>query len=68
MRAVGAFPEVLVAGVTASERTSTLPDALRDYLRYDDMLQRLRRQAVSAALYPARLAASLNPIEVIHEE
>ena len=57
MRAVGAFPEVLVAGVTASERTSTLPDALRDYLRYDDMLQRLRRQAVSAALYPALVVA-----------
>jgi general secretion pathway protein F len=53
MRAAGVFPQVLVAGVTASERTSTLADALRDYLRYDDMLQRLRRQAVSAALYPA---------------
>ncbi len=53
MRATGAFPEVLVAGVTASERTSTLADALRDFLRYDELLQRLRRQAVSAALYPA---------------
>lgn len=53
MRAVGVFPQVLVAGVTASERTSTLADALRDYLKYDELLQRLRRQAVSAALYPA---------------
>jgi general secretion pathway protein F len=57
MRAVGVFPEVLVAGVTASERTSTLADALRDYLRYDELLQRLRRQAVSAALYPAMVIA-----------
>jgi general secretion pathway protein F len=57
MRVVGVFPEVLVAGVTASERTSTLADALRDYLRYDDLLQRLRRQAVSAALYPAMVIA-----------
>jgi general secretion pathway protein F len=53
MRGVGVFPEVLVASVTASERTSTLADALEDYLRYDEMLDRLRRQAVSAAIYPA---------------
>lgn len=53
MREVGVFPEVLVASVTASERTSTLADALDDYLRYDEMLERLRRQAVSAAIYPA---------------
>lgn len=53
MRATGAFPEVLIAGVTASERTSTLANALDDYLRYDEMLERLRRQAVSAAIYPA---------------
>lgn len=57
MRASGAFPEVLVAGVTASERTSTLADALADFLRYDDMLQRLRRQVVSAALYPMMVIA-----------
>jgi general secretion pathway protein F len=50
---VGVFPEVLVAGVTASERTSTLAVALEDYLRYDEMLDRLRREAVSAAIYPA---------------
>lgn len=57
MRAAGAFPEVLVAGVTASERTSTLADALRDYLRYDELIQKLRRQAVSAALYPAMVVS-----------
>jgi general secretion pathway protein F len=57
MRLSGAFPEVLVAGVTASERTSTLPDALRDYLRYDALLQKLKRQATSAALYPAMVVS-----------
>lgn len=46
------FPLVLVAGVTASERTSKLHEALEEFVRYDDMLQRLRRQAVSAAIYP----------------
>jgi general secretion pathway protein F len=53
MRSSGAFPEVLIAGVTASERTSSLQEALRDFLRYDELLQKLQRQAVSAMLYPA---------------
>jgi len=53
MQDCGRFPMVLVAGVAASERASTLPAALRDYLQYDQLLRRLRRQAVSAAVYPA---------------
>lgn len=53
MRGTGAFPDVLVASVKASERTSTLSGALEDYLRYDEMLEGLRRKAVSAAIYPA---------------
>jgi general secretion pathway protein F len=53
MAGVGVFPQVLVASVMASERTSTLADALDDYLRYDELVERLRRQAVSAAIYPA---------------
>lgn len=53
MQGSGAFPQVLIASVTASERTSTLTTALEDYLRYDDMLARLRRQVISAAIYPA---------------
>lgn len=53
MLGVSAFPQVLIAGVTASERTSTLVDALDDYLRYEEMMQRLRKQIVSAAIYPA---------------
>ena len=38
-RASARFRPVLVASVTASERTSTLVDALDDYLRYDEMLR-----------------------------
>ena len=53
MQGAGAFPGVLVASVTASERTSTLTSALEDYLRYDEMLERLKRQVLSAAIYPA---------------
>jgi general secretion pathway protein F len=53
MRGSALFPAVLVAGVTASERTSTLPDALDDYLRYHDLIEKLRRQAIGAAIYPA---------------
>jgi general secretion pathway protein F len=53
MRQTGQFPDLLIAGVRASERTSSLVAALDDYLRYDDMLTRLRKQAVSAAIYPS---------------
>jgi general secretion pathway protein F len=57
MSEVGVFPSVLVASVKASERTSSLAQALEDYQRYDDMLQRLRKQVVSAAIYPAVVVA-----------
>lgn len=53
MRESGSFPAVLVASVAASERTSNLVEALDDYLRFDGQMQALRRQAVSAAIYPA---------------
>ena len=53
MLSAGGFPQVLVASVIASERTSRLADALEDYLRYDTQLSALRRQAFSAAVYPA---------------
>jgi general secretion pathway protein F len=53
MQAVGTFPTVLIAGVKASERTSSLIEALDDYLHYHEMLERLRKQVVSAAIYPA---------------
>ncbi|MED5621558.1 type II secretion system F family protein [Ideonella sp. BN130291] len=57
MQAAACFPAVLVAGVKASERTSSLVEALDDYLRYDEMLERLRKQVVSAAIYPAVVVA-----------
>lgn len=53
MTEVGVFPSVLIASVKAGERTSSLAQALEDYQRYDDMLQNLRKQVVSAAIYPA---------------
>ena len=53
MAAQDCFPGLLVAGVRASERTSALAEALEDYLQYHDVLARLRKQVVSAALYPA---------------
>ena len=39
MQATGGFPQVLIAGVLASERTSRLADALDDFLRYDQQLK-----------------------------
>jgi general secretion pathway protein F len=57
LRSAGVFPDVLVAGVAASERTSRLPDALAEYLGYHEVLAKLRRQAASSALYPAMVVA-----------
>ncbi len=53
LREAGAFPDVLVAGVAASERSSRLPDALAQYQAYHQALSALKRQATSAAMYPA---------------
>lgn len=52
MTAVGEFPSVLIAGVKASERTSSLTEALDDFLKYHEMLEQLRKKVVSAAIYP----------------
>jgi general secretion pathway protein F len=53
MAAGGVFPAVLVASITASERTSTLQEALDEYLKHQALIDRLKRQAVSSAVYPA---------------
>ncbi|MET0384108.1 MAG: type II secretion system F family protein [Burkholderiaceae bacterium] len=53
MSSAGVFPQVLIASVFASERTSRLADALDDFLQYDRQLKSLRRQVASAAVYPA---------------
>lgn len=57
MADVGGFPQLLVASVQASERTSNLPQALDAYLQFDDAVTRLRRRVVSAAMYPAIVTA-----------
>ncbi len=46
-------PAVLVAAVRAGERTSDLAQALSDYLKFDQLVEQLRRRAVSASIYPA---------------
>lgn len=50
-------PAVLVAAVRAGERTSDLAQALADYLRFDSLVEQLRRKVVSAAIYPALVTA-----------
>jgi len=57
MTSVDVFPRLLIAGVKAGERTSSLTDALDDYLRYYEMLEKLRKQAISASIYPAAVVA-----------
>jgi len=57
MQQAGAFPAVLIAGVKASERSSALVEALDEYIQYHEMLERLRKQVVSAAIYPAVVIA-----------
>lgn len=53
MESLDRFPMVLVASVRASERSSSLAEALAEYLRYHDMVEALRKKAVSAAIYPS---------------
>lgn len=57
MQEAQAFPAVLVASVKASERTSTLATALSDFMAHDEMMTTLRKQVVSAAIYPAVVVA-----------
>lgn len=50
-----AFPPLYVATVRASERTSSLSEALGRYIAYARQVETLRGQLVSAAIYPALL-------------
>lgn len=52
MSDIGGFPVLLIASVQSSERTSNLPEALDAYLHFDDMVSKLGRRVISAALYP----------------
>ncbi|HEY1395241.1 type II secretion system F family protein, partial [Roseateles sp.] len=53
MEALDRFPMVLVASVRASERSSSLAEALSEFLRYHEMVETLRKKVVSAAIYPS---------------
>ncbi|QHE86653.1 type II secretion system F family protein [Hydrogenophaga sp. BPS33] len=46
-------PAVLVAAVRAGERTSDLAQSLSDYLKFDTLVEQLRRKVISASIYPA---------------
>ncbi len=50
-------PPVLVAAVKAGERTSNLSEALNDYLRFDTLVEQLRRKVISASIYPALVSS-----------
>lgn len=53
----GAFPEIYVATVRASERTGDLPRALARYIAYQQQFEALRKKMVAASIYPAMLLA-----------
>lgn len=46
------FPPLLVAIVRASELTSSLPESLERYLRYQGQVDGITRKLVSASIYP----------------
>jgi general secretion pathway protein F len=50
------FPVLYVATVRASEKTGGLPDALSRYVAYQSQMDAVRRQVVSASIYPLLLA------------
>jgi general secretion pathway protein F len=51
------FPALYVAIVRASEKTGDLPEALSRFIAYQTQMDAVRRQVVSASIYPLLLAA-----------
>lgn len=51
----GAFPDLYMASVRASERTGDLPEALTRFVAYQVQLDVVRKKVVSASIYPAIL-------------
>jgi len=49
------FPALYVATVRASERTSSLAQALGRYVAYDNRMEAVKRRVVNASLYPMLL-------------
>lgn len=50
------FPPLYVASVRASEKSGALPEALTRYIAYQSQMDGVRRQVVSASIYPVLLA------------
>jgi general secretion pathway protein F len=50
------FPLLYVATVRACEKTGALPEALSRYVAYQSQMDAVRRQVVSASIYPLMLA------------
>lgn len=46
------FPQLLIAAIRASERTSGIEEALGEYIGYEKVGQELSRKIVSASVYP----------------
>ncbi|HSO06738.1 MAG TPA: type II secretion system F family protein [Pelomicrobium sp.] len=46
------FPMLFIATVRASEKTSDLKEALSRYVEYQTQVERVKRQVVSASIYP----------------
>jgi general secretion pathway protein F len=51
------FPELFVATIRASEKTSDLGESLRRFIAYQNQVDSLRAKIVSAAIYPVLLIA-----------
>ena len=49
------FPPLYVATIRASEKTGDLPEALMRYIAYQSQMDGVRRQVVSASIYPLLL-------------
>lgn len=54
-QSAGQFPPLYVASIQASEKTGALAEALSRYVAYQLQVDRVRRQVVSASIYPALL-------------
>lgn len=51
----GDFPQLLIAGVRASERTGSLEETLERYCEYASRMDQARKKIVAALIYPVML-------------
>ena len=51
----GNFPQILIAGVRASERTGSLEETLQRYSEYASRMDDARKRIISALIYPVML-------------